>query len=94
MTNNEKKMRLEFGTYLKNQRQKSGLTQSEVADSCGLTSPQFISNIERGLCSVPADILVTMADIYKIGKKDLAKRYNKISLVALETEMGIRSTCA
>ena len=95
MTDCEKKMRQEFGVFLRNQRQKSGLTQLVVAKACGLSSAQFISNIERGICPVPSDTLVKMSELYNLNKKDLAKRYNRISLIVLEQEMGVRKeTCA
>lgn len=38
-------------------RKKSGLTQTELAKEIGFGSPQFVSNWERGLCSVPDHVL-------------------------------------
>ena len=40
----------EFGAYLKSKRTKAQLSQTEVSEALGYTSPQFISNFERGLC--------------------------------------------
>ena len=42
-----------LGPFLKKARSKMGLSQRDVADKLGYTSPQFISNVERGLCSPP-----------------------------------------
>lgn len=43
----------ELGEYLKDRRKEVGVTQSEIAEGLGYTSPQFISNVERGLCLLP-----------------------------------------
>lgn len=34
-------------------RKKAGLTQIHIADKLGYSSAQFISNAERGLCTLP-----------------------------------------
>ena len=57
--------------YLKRARIKAGLSQGEVAKKLGYTSPQFISNWERGLSSPPMDTLGELVDIYKIPGKEL-----------------------
>lgn len=41
------------GITLKKAREAKGLTQAEVSDVLGFTSPQFVSNAERGLASIP-----------------------------------------
>lgn len=38
---------------LKQAREKSGLSQSELAKKLGYTSAQFVSNWERGVCTIP-----------------------------------------
>ena len=45
--------RKKLGTYLKQVRETSGLTQHDVSAKLGYSSPQFISNIERGISVVP-----------------------------------------
>lgn len=60
-----------LGNYLKNQRNESGYTQSEVAAKLGYSSPQFISNFERGLCSPPLKNLKTLVKLYKIPVEEL-----------------------
>ena len=38
------------GLQWKTLREKAGLTQRDVSDSLGYSTPQFISNVERGRC--------------------------------------------
>jgi transcriptional regulator with XRE-family HTH domain len=49
--------RKKLGTYLKDVREDANLTQADVSHKLGYTSPQFISNIERGISVVPLKTL-------------------------------------
>lgn len=49
-----------------NRRQNLGLTQTELSIMVGFKNGQFVSNIERGLCSIPAKDIVKLADGLKI----------------------------
>lgn len=51
-------------------RAEVGLSQADLAKKLGYASPQFISNIERGLCGVPIDKI-------KIIDKAYGKTYAK-----------------
>ena len=66
---NESARRL--GVYLKTQRERRGLTQSEVANKLGYGSPQFISNIERGISNVPIKSLRVIIDLYQIPAEEV-----------------------
>jgi transcriptional regulator with XRE-family HTH domain len=46
-------MSITTGTALKKIREKSGLSQGELAKKLGYTNPQFVSNIERDACGLP-----------------------------------------
>lgn len=46
-------MKHKFGDFLREKRMKAGLSQKEVALGLGYTTPQFISNWERGLSNPP-----------------------------------------
>jgi transcriptional regulator with XRE-family HTH domain len=74
-----------IGTFLKQHRVKAGLTQSDVAQKLGYTSPQFISNIERGLCSAPVKHLKDFAKMYNVNTEEL------IQLLLTEHESVLRS---
>jgi transcriptional regulator with XRE-family HTH domain len=58
--------RKKLGTYLKDVRENASLTQSEVSRKLGYTSPQFISNIERGISVAPLKTLARMTNLYKV----------------------------
>ena len=44
----------------------SGLSQNQLSHKLGYKNGQFISNVERGLCSVPADSIVRLAKAIEI----------------------------
>ena len=55
-----------LGIYLRRKRVLRGLTQSNVASKLGYGSPQFISNIERGIANVPLKSLRRIIDLYQV----------------------------
>lgn len=57
--------RKKLGEHLKDVRESMNYTQSEVAQRLGYSSPQFISNIERGISVAPLDTLAKMIKMYK-----------------------------
>jgi len=63
----------EFGDYLKEKRIKANLSQAEVADELGYSSPQFVSNFERGLCTPPLSALKQMLQLYNISKREMVE---------------------
>lgn len=52
--------------FLKEKRVNAGLTQSEVAKKLGYSSPQFVSNWERGLANPPIFVLRDLTKMYKV----------------------------
>ena len=60
------------------------MTQKSVAKRLGYSSPQFISNIERGLCTPPVDKLKVLIKIYDLDKEDL------IAIILQENERLLR----
>jgi transcriptional regulator with XRE-family HTH domain len=60
-----------IGCYLREQREKVGLTQIEVARNLGkYASSQFISNIERGIAFPPLKVLRGMISYYDIPEQE------------------------
>ena len=58
--------RKKLGQYLKSMREQCSLTQADVSGKLGYTSPQFISNIERGISVAPLKTLARMVNLYKV----------------------------
>lgn len=67
---------------LKKLREKSGLTQREVAMQLGYSSAQLVSNWERGICFAPTKSFKRLSKIFHISPKNLLelkfKRQRKI----------------
>lgn len=61
----------EFSKFLREAREKSGLTQSQVAEKLGYSTAQFVSNWERGQSYPPMKTLPTLAQLYKVNTDQL-----------------------
>ena len=55
---------IKLGKYLKKERVKTKLTQQDVSKYFGYSTPQFVSNWERGLVVPPMRTLKTLCQIY------------------------------
>ncbi len=55
-----------LGHLLKDSREKNDYSQKEISTRLGYSSPQFISNIERGLCAPPLATLKQLIEVYKL----------------------------
>ena len=73
--------------FLRECREKVGLTQMEVADELGYSSAQFVSNWERGLSSPPMKTLNKLSQMYKVGTEELFQAILVISLSAAEASL-------
>jgi len=60
-----------LGNYLRDKRVEAGFTQSEIANKLGYSTPQFISNFERGLCSPPLKNLKALVKLYRISVDEI-----------------------
>lgn len=63
--------RQKFGKFLRQLRMRRGLTQWDVAREFGLTSAQFVSNIERGVTFPPDEMVAKLAKIYRTPLTDI-----------------------
>lgn len=50
-----------IGLAVKEARENKGLTQDQLSKALGYDNGQFISNVERGKCSIPVKKLKKMA---------------------------------
>lgn len=55
-----------FAKFLKQRREQSGLSQKVVSEKLGYTTPQFVSNWERGISTPPVQTIKKIAELYKI----------------------------
>jgi transcriptional regulator with XRE-family HTH domain len=60
-----------LGKYLKEKREGAGFSQKEVADKLGYTTPQFVSNWERGVSQPPLKTLKKIGEMYKVSSDEL-----------------------
>jgi transcriptional regulator with XRE-family HTH domain len=60
-----------LGQFLKTKREKAGLTQKQVAEELGYTTPQFISSWERGEREPPMNVIWRLASIYNIAAEKI-----------------------
>lgn len=78
----EKKAKREYnkklGRYMRDMREKSGCSQVEVAKVAGYSSPQYISNIEGGVCAIPNHLLKVMIQQYSIDTEDFLEFLSEI----------------
>jgi transcriptional regulator with XRE-family HTH domain len=74
--------------YLKRKRLDSGLSQLDVAKTLGYSSPQFVSNWERGLVSPPLETIAVLVDLYKIAPSEVIEQILLETREYLETTLG------
>lgn len=66
-------MRKRFGAWLKTRREEVGITQRDIAAKCGYDYYTMVSQIERGLARVPAEDILTWADLLQVDPKQFGK---------------------
>ncbi|MEZ4744053.1 MAG: helix-turn-helix transcriptional regulator [Bdellovibrionota bacterium] len=65
-----------LGLFLKNGREERNMTQSEVAGFLGYSTPQIVSNWERGLATPPLKVIPKLAFLYGIEPKTFIDAFN------------------
>jgi transcriptional regulator with XRE-family HTH domain len=73
--------------YLKKSRENLGLSQTFVSSKLGYTSPQFVSNWERGLSHPPLKSLKKIAKLYKLRDKELFDIFVNSYMSEVETDL-------
>lgn len=56
-------------------RKKANLSQSDISKALRLSSPQFISNIERGLVHIPPNRLAQFARLTRTPAEDFIRAH-------------------
>lgn len=65
---------MKIGERIRKAREKSGMTQFQLARKLGFGSSQFVSLFERGLSKVPNDVLGKLVVILGLPEKKLIKQ--------------------
>lgn len=60
-----------LAVYLKQKRLAASLSQGDVAKKLGYSTPQFISNWERGVSAPPVQALKKIAGLYQVPAEEL-----------------------
>lgn len=79
-----------LGEFLQSKRIKAGLSQGDVATKLGYSSPQFISNFERGLCAPPLNKLKLLVQLYDLNGEEVLKLMLKEHEKHLRKSLGLK----
>jgi transcriptional regulator with XRE-family HTH domain len=71
-------------------REKVGLTQRDVSDALGYSTPQFISNVERGRCSFPVEQLPKLKKLYKMSTDQILDMMMKEERAYLQKNLKLK----
>ncbi len=74
---------------LRGARIESGLSQKSVGEELGYKGSQFISNIERGLCLPPLNVLKKMVKIYEIDPASIYSILLRMRDLELRVALGM-----
>lgn len=81
-----------LGKLLKDARIAQNLSQRDVSQELGYSSPQFISNIERGLCMPPLKQLKVMIDMYKLNPSEVYELIVDAQSAYIRDQLGLGSS--
>ena len=89
----EKRTFHNIGLFVRVSRLDAGLSQTALARELGFRNGQFVSNVERGLCSIPEHKIAHTAEILKVSPYTLIKhmvRDYQLNLSGAVVEAGER----
>lgn len=75
---------------LRQLRIKAGVSQAELGKALGHSTPQFISNIERGLCGIPVKDFRAIAKVLKCEPWVFGREHLRDVELHLRNELGVR----
>ena len=68
---------------------KMGYSQSQLSKKLGYKNGQFISNVERGLCSVPLKMLLKISDILDLEPSEIKNAMLADHARTLDNHLGL-----
>ena len=74
LTDKRREQRIQVGAYLRALREKSGLTQRELAQRIGLTYYTFLSQIEKGSGTVQPSLYHRYAEALGVDLREFTKQ--------------------
>lgn len=74
----------------KSLRLKAELSQREVSEKLGYSTPQFVSNWERGISFPPLEALPELARLYNVDKETLFAMYKDMLIADLQETLDRR----
>jgi transcriptional regulator with XRE-family HTH domain len=74
-------------TVVRKRRNELNISQQALSDMLGYRNGQFVSNVERGLCSVPTKKVKEVAELLKLDPEDL------IEAILADKEKELRDEC-
>jgi len=80
----------DFGLTLKQMRLEAGYSQGDISKACGFMSPQLISNVERGVCWAPMNVLAQMSDLYGVKKSVMLEHLMEYRKKVWASQLGVR----
>jgi len=83
------KQREFLGEYLMACRKNAGFTQKDISDKLGYDSPQYISNIERGVCATPVGHLRLFVELYKIPRGNFISMLQGLYAESVKRELSL-----
>jgi len=86
MVHNKEWLNRKIGEYLQNLRKEAGMSQGDAASALNYTSNQFISNIERGVCTPSPGIIHKLLETYSISDCKVVEDLLAIQLKFLSAE--------
>lgn len=87
----DKKLEQELGKLFRAERMKVGLSQGKVCRTLGYSTPQYLSNFERGLCSMPLEKLKRMIEMYDMDGETVVKLMLDLQSKFLRTQLVSKS---
>ena len=78
----------ELGKFLAEQRTRAGLTQRDVARRLGYTTPQFVSNWERGVALPPLSDLPLITSLYNLQPEEVIDRVVELQRASYEDQLN------
>lgn len=78
---------MNFALYLKDKRIAAGLSQRDVADRLKYSTPQFISNWERGVSQPPVSAIKKLSSMYSVPAESILSHMIETAKAEVEADL-------